>query len=92
MSSLKERPMRQRIGVVGEVGLTGEIRAVPNVSKRLIELEKLGFDGCVLPEKNRLLLRNYLFKKFGEITDEIFGMDGTVNVHFLSTATEPRLI
>ena len=41
------------MGVIGEVGLTGEIRAVPNVDKRIQELRKLGFSGCIVPEKGK---------------------------------------
>lgn len=52
MSSYFDRPIGQKIGIFGEVGLSGEVRSVPNVAKRLLELKKLGFSGCLLPEKN----------------------------------------
>jgi DNA repair protein RadA/Sms len=54
VSSLLEKPMKEKIGVIGEVGLTGEIRSIPKVKKRLIEFQKMGFSACVLPEKNRV--------------------------------------
>ncbi len=37
--------------VIGEVGLTGEVRAVNLIDKRLKEAEKLGFKTCIIPEK-----------------------------------------
>ncbi|OGS35028.1 MAG: DNA repair protein RadA [Elusimicrobia bacterium RIFOXYC2_FULL_34_12] len=39
-------------GIIGEVGLTGEVRAVTHISQRLSELEKLGFEKCIIPKNN----------------------------------------
>ncbi len=44
--------------VIGEVGLTGEIRSVNLIEKRLKEAEKLGFKRCILPESNQKLLKD----------------------------------
>ncbi|MFC1770605.1 DNA repair protein RadA [Candidatus Margulisiibacteriota bacterium] len=52
VSSLYDKPLKQKTGVLGEVGLTGEIRPVPNIDKRLIEFEKMGFTACIVPHKN----------------------------------------
>lgn len=52
MSSLYNQPLKPRSGVFGEVGLTGELRAVTLVEKRLTELKKMGFTHIILPEKN----------------------------------------
>lgn len=49
VSSLRDAPLRADAVVVGEVGLGGEIRAVHQMEKRLIEVEKLGFRRLVLP-------------------------------------------
>jgi len=38
--------------VVGEVGLSGEIRAVRGVDQRLKELHRLGFKSCIIPKSN----------------------------------------
>jgi DNA repair protein RadA/Sms len=38
--------------VFGEVGLTGEVRAVPLAEKRVLEAAKLGFKRCILPKAN----------------------------------------
>jgi DNA repair protein RadA/Sms len=34
---------------MGEIGLTGEIRGIPHVKKRLHEAKKLGFTHCIIP-------------------------------------------
>lgn len=38
-------------------GLTGEIRPVNLIDKRLKEAEKLGFKTCIIPESNKKLLK-----------------------------------
>ncbi len=38
--------------IIGEIGLTGEIRAVPQVDKRIKEAAKLGFDKIIIPKHN----------------------------------------
>lgn len=43
--------------VIGEVGLTGEVRSINMVEKRLKEAEKLGFARCIIPENNKKLLK-----------------------------------
>jgi len=51
-SSFLNKPIDSEIVVFGEVGLSGEIRGVPQVELRLKESEKLGFKRCVLPQVN----------------------------------------
>lgn len=43
---------------IGEVGLTGEVRSVNMIEKRLKEAEKLGFKKCIIPESNKKLLKD----------------------------------
>ncbi len=38
--------------IIGEIGLSGEIRAVNNIEKRLIEAQKLGFKKAIIPNAN----------------------------------------
>ena len=60
VSSFKNLPIDTGTVVLGEVGLTGEIRSVNLIDKRLKEAEKLGFKKCIIPETNRKLLKeNY---------------------------------
>lgn len=40
--------------IVGEIGLSGEIRAVNNIEKRIREVEKLGFKKIIIPESNSI--------------------------------------
>lgn len=48
-SSFKEKAFPLKIPVFGETGLTGEIRSVRGVKKRIAELQRLGFEGAFLP-------------------------------------------
>jgi DNA repair protein RadA/Sms len=49
-SSLRERAVPADTVVFGEIGLTGEVRAVPRAGQRLMEARKLGFRRAILPE------------------------------------------
>ncbi len=51
-SSLGEYPIDPDMMVLGEVGLSGEIRAVAQAEVRVREASKLGFKKCILPAKN----------------------------------------
>jgi DNA repair protein RadA/Sms len=51
-SSFLDRPIADGIIVLGEVGLTGEVRAIGQVENRLAEAKKMGFTRCLLPESN----------------------------------------
>ena len=42
---------------MGEVGLTGEVRTINMMEKRLKEAERLGFKKCIIPENNKKLLK-----------------------------------
>lgn len=43
---------------IGEVGLTGEVRSVNQIEKRIKEAEKLGFKKCIIPESNKKVLKD----------------------------------
>lgn len=51
-SSFKNRPVDADIAVTGEIGLTGEVRTVSFIEKRIIECEKLGFRKIIIPAGN----------------------------------------
>lgn len=53
LSSLKNRALARELIVFGEVGLSGEIRPVPNGQERLIEAEKHGFKRAIIPLANK---------------------------------------
>ncbi len=54
VSSLKDLPVDPELAVVGEVGLSGEVRGVSHLEQRLKEAEKLGFKRCLVPKSSRL--------------------------------------
>ncbi len=56
-SSYKNISIPQDVVAIGEVGLTGEVRAVNMIEKRIKEAEKLGFKKCIIPESNKKLLK-----------------------------------
>ena len=49
VSSYRNRPIDDRMAAFGEVGLSGEVRAVSQVAARVGEAAKLGFTTCVVP-------------------------------------------
>ncbi len=51
-SSFKEIPVDFKTILIGEVGLTGEIRGVNSIEKRLLEAQKMGFERAVIAEAN----------------------------------------
>lgn len=57
-SSFKNVPIPKDMVIMGEVGLTGEIRRINMIEKRLKEAEKLGFKTCIIPESNKKLLKD----------------------------------
>ncbi|MCP1110728.1 DNA repair protein RadA/Sms [Lachnospiraceae bacterium PF1-21] len=50
ISSYKNKPINEETMVFGEVGLSGEIRAVNMPEQRVLEAKKLGFKTCILPK------------------------------------------
>jgi DNA repair protein RadA/Sms len=57
-SSARGRAIDAKTVVFGEVGLAGEIRAVPLCEQRLAEASRLGFTRALLPIQNRARLEN----------------------------------
>ena len=52
VSSYKNRALNEKTIIFGEVGLTGEVRAVNMVEQRIKEAVKMGFDTLILPKAN----------------------------------------
>ena len=57
-SSYKNISIPQDVVAIGEVGLTGEVRSVNMIEKRIKEAEKLGFKKCIIPQSNKKLLKD----------------------------------
>ena len=56
-SSYKNVPISKDLVAIGEIGLTGEVRSVSSVEKRIKEAEKLGFKTCIVPENSKKQLK-----------------------------------
>ncbi|MBQ0083646.1 MAG: DNA repair protein RadA [Clostridiales bacterium] len=52
VSSLRDAPIDDETVCFGEIGLSGEIRAVARTESRIKEAERLGFKRCVIPKAN----------------------------------------
>lgn len=62
VSAYKNKPVDTNMVIFGEVGLSGEVRAVSQAETRVREAKKLGFTTCMLPKAN--------------MTDAIKGIEG----------------
>lgn len=49
LSSFRNKALNPKLIAFGEVGLSGEVRAVSMAKQRVAEAEKLGFDTCIVP-------------------------------------------
>ena len=49
-SSFKDKPIQPNDVLIGEIGLTGEVRAVSRIEQRIVEAKKLGFKRVIVPE------------------------------------------
>ena len=47
-SSFRDRPIDSRLVAIGEIGLSGELRSVSQVERRLSEAQRLGFDKAII--------------------------------------------
>jgi len=48
-SAAEDKPLPRRLVVFGEVGLAGEVRAVPGIRQRINEVARLGFTHVMVP-------------------------------------------
>ncbi|HMG66602.1 MAG TPA: DNA repair protein RadA [Chitinophagaceae bacterium] len=53
LSSYEDTPIQHHVCFAGEVGLSGEIRAVNRIEQRIAEAEKLGFEKIILSKYNQ---------------------------------------
>lgn len=59
-SSLREIPIEQKTLVFGEIGLSGEVRAVNQAEARIKEASKIGFKRAILPKTNAERIKDCL--------------------------------
>jgi DNA repair protein RadA/Sms len=67
-SSFFDKPIPDRTIVLGEVGLTGEVRAINRIEPRVFEANKMGFKRCFLPRGNLKNLKS-------QVAMDLVGMD-----------------
>jgi DNA repair protein RadA/Sms len=58
LSSVTDKPVPHSICLAGEVGLSGEIRAVNQIENRIAEAEKIGFHKIILSQYNKITTNN----------------------------------
>ncbi len=75
-SSFKNSAIDQSTVFIGEIGLTGEIRGVSSIDKRIIEASRIGFKRCVIPKANVRALKGV--KNLGDI--QIIPVENVSNV------------
>lgn len=51
-SSFLDRPVQKGTIMLGEIGLTGEVRAISHIENRIAEAKKMGFNRCLVPQSN----------------------------------------
>jgi len=74
-SSFQDRPIDAELVLLGEIGLTGEVRTVMQLEARLIEARRLGFKRCIVPHsaKNaKTLLTDGIEIIFAKNLTEVF--------------------
>ncbi len=74
VSSLEEAVVKNDIVIIGEVGLGGEIRPVPNIERRLLEAQRLGFSGAIVPKGAKLdggALKDLEIHRVAQLSDAI---------------------
>lgn len=57
VSSYKNKAIDEKTIVFGEVGLSGEVRAVSMPEQRVAEAKKLGFETCIMPEVSKKMVK-----------------------------------
>jgi DNA repair protein RadA/Sms len=77
-SAFLDRPIPNRSVVMGEIGLTGEIRAISHLETRVSEIIKMGFNRCIVPQSNlkRMIIPEGItligVKSLGEAMEYLF--------------------
>jgi DNA repair protein RadA/Sms len=77
-SALAERPIRLDTVALGEIALSGEVRAAPHLSLRLKEAQKLGFERALMPAAKDGVpsgMKATGFKHLSALVDHICGAD-----------------
>lgn len=60
ISALWEKPLPHQTIILGEIGLSGEVRSISQLEKRIIEAEKMGFNSIIIPNSKKISLKTKL--------------------------------
>ena len=76
LSSYEDKPLPTSVCFVGEVGLSGEVRAVSRIEQRIAEAEKLGFEKIVVSKFNQksISLKSRIQIQFVSTIEEVYRM------------------
>ena len=66
-SSYLDKPVGNHVAAIGEVGLTGELRSVSHLEERLREVQRLGFEECIIPRQHSDRLGTFVGLKVTEV-------------------------
>lgn len=66
-SSYLDKPVGNHVAAIGEVGLTGELRSVSHMEERLREVQRLGFEECIIPRQHSDRLGTFVGLKVTEV-------------------------
>lgn len=58
VSTLKNQPVPADMVILGEIGLTGNIRSIPRIEQRIMEAAKMGFTKFIVPKGNTKQLKS----------------------------------
>ena len=72
ISSLRDKPIEEGVLAFGEIGVGGEIRSVANISARVKEAQRLGFQKCLVPQQS--------LKQIGDIGSLSLDVVGVSNI------------
>lgn len=75
ISNLKNRSVPSDMVILGEVGLTGNIRSVPRIEQRIREAQKLGFKRFLIPKSNEKQIKKIEGVKIKGVTTIQEAMD-----------------
>ncbi|AGF73419.1 DNA repair protein RadA [Corynebacterium halotolerans] len=70
-SSLHEQPLPPKTVVIGEVGLAGELRRVPNLERRLTEAARLGYERAIVPDGGETTVKGMHVTQVSTLRDAI---------------------
>ena len=61
-SSLTDKSISEHVTAFGELGLGGEVRSISNLTQRILEAERMGFQTCIIPKQSMRGLQSSNFQ------------------------------